>query len=99
MTDSDHGTAGVQAGTPGPARAALMMRGLLLAAGETLDEAWPALIAKAVQYTGAPVPRIGHAEFAVWLASALGVPPGQLPGELDELLPGTAGCATAGGQR
>jgi hypothetical protein len=76
------------ADTPGNADGPLLARTFLQALGDSLDEAWPELIARACSYAGMGAPIPGADAYVEWLAAALGVPADEAPFELDQLLPG-----------
>jgi hypothetical protein len=77
-------------GQPDPTAAdpALIARTFLQALGDSLDEAWPELIARACSHAGMGAPIPGADAYVEWLAAALGVPVDEAPFELDQLLPG-----------
>jgi hypothetical protein len=78
---------------PDPARRQRMARAFLQAVGESLDEAWPELIARACIYAGMGAPVPGADEYVDMLAAALGVPADEAPFELDQLIPGVPDTA------
>lgn len=72
----------------GAGRGPLIAYTLLRAIGESLDEAWPELLARACGYAGMTAPIVGTDAYVEWLAAALGVPLDEVAFELDQLIPG-----------
>jgi hypothetical protein len=88
MAQASADTPGNGPGWPGGADGALIARTFLQALGDSLDEAWPELIARACSYAGMGAPIPGADAYVAWLAAALGVPVDEAPFELDQLIPG-----------